>query len=453
MREVDQALYDHIDQFVGFTKGKMRRENLKYDSIYDLFLKEGFFGNPDPYTPAEENMIRKAFKYLSRTPQIKQCYYNAQAIALDSDLGYAEGQILNPDIGIPLEHGFNYLPSGKVVDVTVRPMGEKNTCNVEKLIERARRNQKNAYLGLPFPDDLIRKTWLQTKQAIMLLEYPPIQKIIYENGFPQEWKQGASSPSLSASKPSPEEDWLNQPEREEHEPDDTHSPFEGDIPPWAQQGYEGVFPLAKKVFYITAYELLGPVEISRSPAPAKSPVMGAALHVTNVGDMPSGEFASDFMYHRFAAIPVRHEDLGEGGEIVDYLTRLIKELGVYGKILVEDRFPSGDEVQIQGGRWFPVSGEPRTYGGIDFLNAYNENRFYGGSEEGGWWYDTGEPVASVPIRSEDPASRLEWDAYLREKVGWTSQHDTGSVLGHDVFGTRLEDFFAREFPEETPQYG
>jgi hypothetical protein len=177
-----------------------------------------------------------------------------------------------------------------------------------------------------------------------------------------------------------------------------------------------------------------------------------ATHVTSVGDMPEGQFGSDFMYHRFAAIPVRHEDLQEGGPIVDYLLALIQELGVYGKILIEKAFPMADEVRFADGRWFPVYLEPRVYGGIDFLNAYNSNRLYGGPEEGGWWYDTGDPVASVPLRNEDPASKLEWDAYLREKVSWTSEHGTGSVMGHDVFDLRLEDFFARPFPEETPHY-
>jgi hypothetical protein len=550
VREVDQALYDHIFGFAQMM-AKANTRNFKYSSLYDFFMKEGRLYNPEPYTKAEENRIRKALEFLSHTPAIKQCFYNSQAIALDGGLGYAEGQVLNPDIGLPLEHGFNFLPSGKVVDLTIRPMGEKNTCNVDKLLVRARRNQKNAYFGIPFPASIIRKTWLETHQALMLLGHQPIQELIFEQGYPQEWKKGASwnlgavpspwescgnafgeiraepspreffdslpdfpvepsplesgglrasgenraEPSLwasgvregssgdfraepspleqgvlgypsggfraepsrrgiSVSGPRPEEEWLDQPEREEHEPDATHSPFEGDIPPWAQRGYAGVFPLGKKVFYITAYVLLGPEEVSREPAPAPepSPTLGDAVHVANVGDLPSGNFGSDLMYHPFAAIPVRQEDRDGGGEIVDYLVALISELGVYGKILIEDRFPSGDEVRLANGRWFPVYKESRIYGGIDFINAYNTNRFYGGPHEGGWWYDAGDPVASVPIRADDPASKLEWEGYLREKVGWTSQHDTSSVLGHDVFEVRHDDFFARPFPEETPHY-
>lgn len=32
-----------------------------------------------------------------------------------------------------------------------------------------------------------------------------------------------------------------------------------------------------------------------------------------------------------------------------------------------------------------------------YLNAYVVGRSYGGPEEGGWWYDVGNPVAIVPI--------------------------------------------------------
>lgn len=35
---------------------------------------------------------------------------------------------------------------------------------------------------------------------------------------------------------------------------------------------------------------------------------------------------------------------------------------------------------------------PRVY-----LNAYAVSRCYGGPEEGGWWYDDREPLASLPV--------------------------------------------------------
>jgi hypothetical protein len=252
---------------------------------------------------------------------------------------------------------------------------------------------------------------------------------------------------------SPEEEWLNEPEREGFPEDETRSPFEGDIPPWGQKGYEGVFPMAGKVFYVTAYLLLGPEKLSRSPVPEKSPVLGDAHSVIDVGEIPPGQFGTELIYYPFAAIPVRHEDLDKTGQIVDYLKALISELGVYGKILFEKSYPSSNEVRLENGRWFPVELEQaREYGGVLFVNAYNVNRLYGGAEEGGWWYDTGDPVASVPVREEDPAADMEWKDYLKEKAGWSSKHDRSSVLGHDDFSIQVDEFFGRPFPEETPHY-
>lgn len=206
-----------------------------------------------------------------------------------------------------------------------------------------------------------------------------------------------------------------------------------------------------KVFYITAYIGLGPGFVRRVPAP--SPVLAGAFPVVDVGNMPGGtSFGSDFMFFPLAAIPIRQEDRNEAGPVVDYLDDLIQELGVFGKILLEEEFPSGDSVKLPGGRWFPVDREPREFGGIKFLNAYSVNRIYGGPHEGGWWFDEGYPVASIPLREEDPAALVEWEGYLTAKVAWSSQYDKGSVLGRDVFEMGLEDTFARHYPEETPRY-
>lgn len=449
MREIDQDLHDFVSKFALLMQSNARGRYLQYSSLADLMLREGRIMNPDPYTKAEEKEILEAFRSLMRSPEIKQCFYNSQSLALDESLGYAEGYVAHARVPVPVEHGWNVLPSGKVVDVTMRDMGEKGTRDPKKLLERARKNQANGYMGILFPAEEIRKSWLRTGQSMMLMEDPAILRKLFNHGYPASWK----SPSLSG--PRPEEEWLNEPEREGFPADETRSPEEGDIPPWGQRGYEPVFPMRAKVFYITAYIGSGPQKISRKPAPAKSPVMGAARPVKDVGSAPTGvQFGSRFMYHPFAAIPVRKEDFAESGPVVDYLASLIEELGAFGKIIMEHTFPSqaAQEVRLSNGRWFPVDMTGVLYGGITYLNAYNVNRFYGGPQEGGWWFDAGEPVASVPLREEDPAATVEWGAYLSEKVGWTSQYDRYSVLGHDEFEIRPDDYFARPFPEETPRY-
>lgn len=450
MREIDQALEQYLSSFVKLMEQNAQRRHLHYQSYFDLLQKVGRLANPEPYTKAEEKELLDVFGGLLKTPEIKQCFYNSQTIALDGSLGYAEGYVLNARLPLPIEHAWNTLSSGKAVDVTMRDFGEKNTCSPKKLLERAKKNQDNAYVGMSFPAEEIRKSWMRNERSLMLIEDRVIVKKIFEHGYPASWR----SPSLSG--PSPEEEWLNEPEYEGLPPSETRSPFEGDIPPWGQRGYQPVFPLRGKVFYITAYVGSGPHDkISRTPTPAKSPVMGAARPVKDVGVMPASvQFGSEYMYHPFAAIPVRKEDFAESKPVVDYLASLIEELGAFGKIVMEHSFPdvNAKEIRLSNGRWFPVDMTGVLYGGITYLNAYNVNRFYGGPQEGGWWFDAGDPIASVPLREEDPTAAIEWDAYLRAKIGWTSQYDRFSVLGHDEFEIRPDDYFARPFPEETPHY-
>ena len=46
------------------------------------------------------------------------------------------------------------------------------------------------------------------------------------------------------------------------------------------------------------------------------------------------------------------------------------------------------------------------YGRRFFVNVYRADRAYGGSEEGGWWFNTGEAVKSVPCRNRADAEKL-----------------------------------------------
>ena len=47
------------------------------------------------------------------------------------------------------------------------------------------------------------------------------------------------------------------------------------------------------------------------------------------------------------------------------------------------------------------------YNGYVFINVYRVNRDYGGPEEGGWWYDTGEFVECHPVKPEDARAKYE----------------------------------------------
>jgi hypothetical protein len=87
-----------------------------------------------------------------------------------------------------------------------------------------------------------------------------------------------------------------------------------------------------------------------------------------------------------------------------------------------------------------------------FVNAYEVTQGYGGAEEGGWWYDCGEPIASIPVRSEAEAfaaiERLTEfcvDRYGDERPYYSA------AGGYDA-RIQVETRFARPFPTERPHY-
>jgi len=57
---------------------------------------------------------------------------------------------------------------------------------------------------------------------------------------------------------------------------------------------------------------------------------------------------------------------------------------------------------------------------VKYANAYLTDRLYGGPEEGGWYYDCGEPVMSVPFVAYDESD-------VDENGGWyISKYDNES---------------------------
>jgi len=89
---------------------------------------------------------------------------------------------------------------------------------------------------------------------------------------------------------------------------------------------------------------------------------------------------------------------------------------------------------------------------VKFVNVYWVERHYGGREEGGWWYDTGDPEASFLVHaSEADAKRDELDAgeYNNQKAG---NRELGSVLSTGVYQITIEDKAPEPFPKERPFY-
>ena len=57
---------------------------------------------------------------------------------------------------------------------------------------------------------------------------------------------------------------------------------------------------------------------------------------------------------------------------------------------------------------------------MSYLNAYSVSRHYGGSEEGGWWYDRGRLLESRHLVDEDDEPQIRAELTLK----WAPPPDT-----------------------------
>ena len=98
------------------------------------------------------------------------------------------------------------------------------------------------------------------------------------------------------------------------------------------------------------------------------------------------------------------------------------------------------------------------------VNAYKEERHYGGAEEGGWWYNSGEPVASVPVSSREELEQakkiLENNLHnvpQKGQYGYMGEpaHDyDDSGIYHTGVNLRIsvEGHPPKKYPERRPYY-
>ncbi len=92
------------------------------------------------------------------------------------------------------------------------------------------------------------------------------------------------------------------------------------------------------------------------------------------------------------------------------------------------------------------------------VSVYLEDLAYGGPEEGGWYYNTGELVRTVKLfRSEERANdycrRLNRKLRSREFGPNKDRRDISSVLSEGIYSADVhEDFAPRHFPERKPRY-
>lgn len=88
---------------------------------------------------------------------------------------------------------------------------------------------------------------------------------------------------------------------------------------------------------------------------------------------------------------------------------------------------------------------------MQYVNGYLVDRVYGGPEEGGWWYDAGQPVLSLRLPDEDAHAFAEalHDAF---KVLNDTSRSRYSMIGTPDYVVMVEDEEAKPFPEVAPHY-
>ena len=138
---------------------------------------------------------------------------------------------------------------------------------------------------------------------------------------------------------------------------------------------------------------------------------------------------------------------------------------------VEARYLRQQEHAEKYGEMMPDCAGEDVCENMVFVNAYSEDQVYGGPEEGGWYYDAGIPLASVPIRAKPairrsvygeneyqlvPADQVEADRTVKqlEKLFSCLQNPRGrsSVIGGPDVEIRIEECPAKPFPARRPRY-
>lgn len=90
---------------------------------------------------------------------------------------------------------------------------------------------------------------------------------------------------------------------------------------------------------------------------------------------------------------------------------------------------------------------------MPFLNVYIENRSYGGPEEGGWWYDTGEVYRSIPCTTFKRAKRAKTlvDRWCKS-MNDSRNSNLSSCLCEGRFVCCIEKEPPKDYPQEKPFY-
>lgn len=99
---------------------------------------------------------------------------------------------------------------------------------------------------------------------------------------------------------------------------------------------------------------------------------------------------------------------------------------------------------------------------VIWVNAYRISRHFGGAEEGGWYYDWSDCIASMPVLNGTRLTQAKCDVtieWMREALGWEpSKYETNhggsrfTVNGSADYACYVEDRRAESQSTERPHY-
>lgn len=84
------------------------------------------------------------------------------------------------------------------------------------------------------------------------------------------------------------------------------------------------------------------------------------------------------------------------------------------------------------------------------VQVYNTWQRYGGPEEGGWWYEEGEPIQTHFIFNKKQA--IQRAIKLSEEYDYANQPSITDSRGLSAIHIKYGDDFAKYYPEERPYY-
>ena len=91
---------------------------------------------------------------------------------------------------------------------------------------------------------------------------------------------------------------------------------------------------------------------------------------------------------------------------------------------------------------------------MKYINIYEARLNYGGPEEGGWYYRSGVPIHSQMVPTEDQDildMKVErWEEWVEARN--EDRPKITSVNSDFVYELKVEDNFARPYPEVRPHY-